>query len=67
MKHEAVEGGTLWTNDTDIAQGVTIAGGTRCITLQPGESYLVVTVEAPAPGSDLGAVAAYAADANKMI
>lgn len=64
MKHEAVESGFLWTNDSQIAQGITIAGGTRCVTLQPGETYLEVTVEAPAPGSDLGAVAAYAAEKN---
>jgi len=65
MKHEAVEGGTLWTNDTAIPQGITLAGGTRCITLQPGESHFEPTV--PAPVGDEAAVACYAADAYKMV
>jgi len=65
MKHEAVEGGTLWTNDTAIPQGITLAGGTRCITLQPGETYLEATI--PAPTGDEAAVGAYAAWVDKRV
>ena len=65
MKHEAVEGGTLWTNDTAIAQGITLAAGTKCITLQPGESHFEPLVVAPE--GDLAAVACYAAWVDKRV
>lgn len=57
MKITKVEGGTLYENDTAIPQGITLATGTRCVILQPGESHFEPTVAAPE--GDLGAIAAY--------
>jgi hypothetical protein len=62
MKITKQVNGTLYENDTAIEQAITLAAGTLCVHLLPGESHFEPIVAAPAPGSDLGAVAAYAAD-----
>jgi len=65
MKITKTEAGTLYENDTAIEQAVTLAAGTTCVHLLPGESHFEPTV--PAPAGDEGAVACYAADAYKMV
>ena len=65
MKITKTEAGTLYENDTAIEQAITLSAGTKCIHLLPGESHFEPTVAAPV--GDEAAVAAYAADANKMI
>jgi len=57
--------GVLYENDTTIEQAITLAAGTKCVVLQPGESHFEPLVAAPV--GDEAAVGAYAADANKMI
>ena len=59
MKITKVANGTLYENNTLIPQGV--YSGTQLTTLQPGEHLFVPDIAAPE--GDLGAVAAYAADA----
>jgi len=63
VKITKTEAGTLYENDTAIEQAVTLAAGTKCVHLLPGESHFEPTV--PAPTDDLAAVAAYAADADE--
>jgi hypothetical protein len=58
MKITKQVNGTLYENDTAIAQGITLAAGTKCITLQPGESHFEPTI--PAPTDETGAVVACA-------
>jgi len=58
VKITKVEGGMLYENDTAIEQAITLAAGTKCIVLQPGESHFEPTVAAPT--DDLAAVGAYA-------
>jgi hypothetical protein len=65
MKITKTEAGTLYENDTAIEQAITLAAGTKCVHLLPGESHFEPTVAAPE--GDLGAVACYAADAYKMV
>ena len=65
MKITKQANGTLYENDSAIAQGITLAAGTKCITLQPGESHFEPMI--PAPEGDEAAVACYAADAYKMV
>jgi len=62
MKQTPVEGGVMWENDGLIPEG--IYDGTNLITVQPGDSYFVAD-KPEASKTDLGAVAAYAADAYK--
>jgi len=65
MKITKVANGTLYENDGAIEEAITLAAGTKCVHLLPGESHFEPTVVAPV--GDEAAVAAYAADANKMI
>jgi hypothetical protein len=57
--------GVLYENDGTIEEAITLAAGSKCVHLLPGESHFEPAVEAPT--GDEGAVACYAADANKMI
>jgi glutamate-1-semialdehyde aminotransferase len=57
--------GTLYENDTAIEQAITLAAGTTCVHLLPGESHFEPTI--PAPTGDEAAVAAYAAWADKRV
>ena len=50
--------GTLYENDTAIVQGITLAAGTKCVNLAPGESHFEPTI--PAPADETGAVVACA-------
>lgn len=59
MKITKQANGTLYENDSDIVQGITLAAGTKCINLEPGESHFEPTVVAPT--DETGAVCAIAA------
>lgn len=61
MKITKQANGVLYENDTAIEEAITLAAGTKCVHLLPGESHFEPTVAAPE--GDEAAVGAYAADA----